>query len=55
MQTKELGIEARATAELVLQDSATREDMGMLAVLEALAAQEQVTQRELSRRTGSTR
>jgi DNA-binding MarR family transcriptional regulator len=36
----------------VLQDSATREDLGMLAVLEALAAQEQVTQRELSRRTG---
>jgi len=38
--------------ELPKQDSATREDLGMLAVMDALADEEQVTQRELSRRTG---
>ena len=34
------------------QDTATRQDLGMLAVMEALADEEQVTQRELSRQTG---
>ena len=34
------------------QDISIREDLGMLAVMEALADEEQVTQRELSRRTG---
>ena len=34
------------------QDSSTREEMGLLAVLDALADEKQVTQRELSRRTG---
>ena len=34
------------------QDSATREDIGMLSVMEALADKEEVTQRELSRQTG---
>ena len=34
------------------QDAATREDLGMLAVMEALADKEEVTQRELSRQTG---
>ena len=38
--------------DLLKRDSATREDMGLLAVMDALADQEQVTQRELSRRTG---
>ena len=38
--------------DLPKQDSATREDLGMLAVMDALANEEQVTQRELSRRTG---
>ena len=38
--------------DLFKQSSATREDLGMLAVMEALADDEQVTQRELSRRTG---
>ena len=38
--------------DLHKQDSATREDLGMLAVMDALADEEQVTQRELSRRTG---
>ena len=32
--------------------SATREDLGLLAVMDALVEEEQVTQRELSRRTG---
>lgn len=34
------------------QDSNTREDLGLLAVMDVLADEEQVTQRELSRRTG---
>ena len=34
------------------QDATTREDLGMLAVMEALADKEAVTQRELSRQTG---
>ncbi len=34
------------------QDTTTRDDLGMLAVLEALTESEQVTQRELSRQTG---
>jgi len=34
------------------QDSSTREEMGLLAVLDALADEKKVTQRELSRRTG---
>ena len=38
--------------DLTKQDSATREDLGLLAVMDALADEEQVTQRELSRRTG---
>jgi DNA-binding MarR family transcriptional regulator len=38
--------------DLIKQDSATREDMGLLAVMDALADEEQITQRELSRRTG---
>jgi DNA-binding MarR family transcriptional regulator len=38
--------------DLIKQDSATREDLGLLAVMDALANEEQVTQRELSRRTG---
>jgi DNA-binding MarR family transcriptional regulator len=38
--------------DLTKQDSATREDLGLLAVMDALADQEQVTQRELSHRTG---
>ena len=37
--------------DLIKQDSATREDLGLLAVMDALADEEQVTQRELSRRT----
>ena len=38
--------------DLQKQDSATRDDLGMLAVMDVLADQEQVSQRELSRRTG---
>ena len=38
--------------DLIKRDSETREDLGLLAVMDALADQEQVTQRELSRRTG---
>jgi DNA-binding MarR family transcriptional regulator len=38
--------------DLFRQNSATREDLGMLAVMDALAAKDQVTQRELSRQTG---
>jgi DNA-binding MarR family transcriptional regulator len=38
--------------DLFKQHSATREDLGLLAVMDALADEEQVTQRELSRRTG---
>jgi DNA-binding MarR family transcriptional regulator len=38
--------------DLIKQDSATREDLGLLAVMDALANEERVTQRELSRRTG---
>ena len=38
--------------DLFRQKSATREDLGMLAVMDALAAKDQVTQRELSRQTG---
>ena len=34
------------------QDTSTREDLGMLAVLEVLVDREQVSQRELSRQTG---
>ena len=34
------------------QDTTTREDLGMLAVMEALTGTEQVTQRQLSRQTG---
>ena len=34
------------------QDTSTREDLGMLAVMEALVEDEEVTQRELSRRSG---
>ena len=34
------------------RDSETREDLGLLAVMDAVADQGQVTQRELSRRTG---
>ena len=34
------------------QDTTTREDLGMLAVLEALVDREEVSQRELSRQTG---
>ena len=39
-------------ASIPLQDTATREDLGMLAVMEALAEDEEVTQRELSLRSG---
>ena len=39
-------------ASFPLQDTAMREDLGMLAVMEALAEDEEVTQRELSRRSG---
>lgn len=38
--------------DLLRQDSSTREDLGMLAVMDALATRDQVTQRELSRQTG---
>ena len=38
--------------DFLKQNSATREDLGMLAVMDALAGEQQVTQRELSRRTG---
>jgi EPS-associated MarR family transcriptional regulator len=38
--------------DFLKQSSATREDLGLLAVMDALADEEQVTQRELSRRTG---
>ena len=38
--------------DLINKDSATREEMGLLAVMDALADEDQVTQRELSRRTG---
>ena len=38
--------------DLTKQDSASRENLGLLAVMDALADEEQVTQRELSRRTG---
>ena len=38
--------------DLLKQNSATREDLGMLAVMDVLVDEEQVTQRELSRRTG---
>ena len=38
--------------DLFKRDSETREDLGLLAVMDALADEEQVTQRELSRRTG---
>ena len=38
--------------DLFKQSSATREDLGLLAVMEALEDQEQVTQRELSSKTG---
>ena len=34
------------------QDTTTREDLGMLSVMEALTESEEVTQRELSRQTG---
>ena len=34
------------------QDTSARDDLGTLAVMEAIAEEEQVTQRELSRRTG---
>jgi DNA-binding MarR family transcriptional regulator len=37
---------------LFKQDSVIREDMGLLAVMDVLVDEEQVTQRELSRRTG---
>ena len=39
-------------ASFPLQDTATREDLGMLAVMEALAEDEEVSQRELSLRSG---
>ena len=38
--------------DFLKQNSATREDLGMLAVMDALVGEQQVTQRELSRRTG---
>jgi DNA-binding MarR family transcriptional regulator len=38
--------------DLFRQNSATREDLGMLAVMDALASKDQVSQRELSRQTG---
>jgi transcription initiation factor IIE alpha subunit len=38
--------------DLLDQRSAIREDLGLLAVMDALVDEEQVTQRELSRRTG---
>ena len=38
--------------DLIKQDTATREDFGLLAVMDILVDEEQVTQRELSRRTG---
>ena len=38
--------------DLLKQDSSTREDFGMLAVMDALAEKEQITQRELARKTG---
>ena len=38
--------------DLLGQRSAAREDLGLLAVMDALENEEQVTQRELSRRTG---
>ena len=38
--------------ELIKQESATREDFRLLAVMDVLVGEEQGTQRELSRRTG---
>ena len=38
--------------DLLNQDQSTREDLGMLALMDVLETEEQVTQRELSRRTG---
>lgn len=38
--------------DIFKQNSSTREDLGLLAVMDAIADEEQVTQRELSRRTG---
>ena len=38
--------------DLFKQDSSTRESLGLLAVMDVLVDEEQVTQRELSRRTG---
>ena len=47
-----LSPKAPAIVDLFRQNSATREDLGMLAVMDALAVKDQVTQRELSRQTG---
>ena len=45
-------MEQETVVSLPTQDISTREDLGMLAVMEALAEDHQVTQRELSRRSG---
>ena len=48
------GSEARLThsVDSYVQDSATREELGLLAVMDALAEQERVSQRELAQQTG---
>lgn len=38
--------------DLLKQSSGTREDLGMLAVMEVLAEEEEITQRQLSQKTG---
>ena len=53
-KTSESGarMEQETVVSLPTHDISTREDLGMLAVMEALAEDHQVTQRELSRRSG---
>jgi hypothetical protein len=38
--------------DILKQNSTTRDDLGMRAVMDALAEEEEVIQRELARRTG---
>lgn len=38
--------------DILKQNSTTRDDLGMRGAMDALAEEEQVTQRELARRTG---
>ena len=47
-------MDPRTVVTFPLQDTAAREDLGMLAVMEALAADEEVTQRGRSCRSGPT-